>query len=332
MKLASLKAAGRDGTLVVVNRQLTHYTTVDNIAPTLQYALENWPAVHSELVSRYEKLNQSQISAHPLPPVALSSPLPRAYQWLDGSAYLSHVQRVRKARNAEMPPSFLHDPLMYQGGSDDFIGPKDPIYAADESWGIDFEAEVAIITDDVPIGIPVEQADAHIKLIMLVNDVSLRHLIPAELAKSFGFLHSKPSCAFSPVAVTPDELGDAWQHSKLHLPLITHFNGKLFGQPNAGDDMQFNFSQLIHHAAKTRPLTAGTIIGSGTVSNQDVNSGCSCLAEKRVLEIIDSGHATTPFMQFGDTIRIEMFNEKNQSIFGKINQTVKKLTLGMDSQ
>jgi len=329
MKLASLKEGGRDGTLVVVNRQLTHYATVNNIAPTLQYALENWQAVHSDLVSCYEKLNGSQIQAHQLDLATLASPLPRAYQWLDGSAYLSHVQRVRKARNAEIPPSFLHDPLMYQGGSDDFIGPKDPIYAADESSGIDFEAEVAIITNDVPIGISTEQADAHIKLIMLVNDVSLRHLIPAELAKGFGFLHGKPSCAFSPVAVTPDELGQAWKNCKLHLPLVTHLNGKLFGQPNAGDDMQFNFAQLIHHAAKTRKLTAGTIIGSGTVSNEDVNTGCSCLAEKRVLEIIDSGHATTPFMQFGDTIRIEMFNEQNQSIFGRIDQTVKKLTLGM---
>jgi len=329
MKLASLKEGGRDGTLIVVNRQLTHYATVNNIAPTLQYAIENWQTVHSDLSCCYEKLNQSQIPAFPLSTTALASPLPRAYQWLDGSAYLSHVQRVRKARNAEMPPSFLHDPLMYQGSSDDFIGPNNPIYAADESWGIDFEAEVAIITDDVPTGIPVEQADAHIKLIMLVNDVSLRHLIPAELAKGFGFLHGKPSSAFSPVAVTPDELGKAWQNSKLHLPLITHLNNHLFGQPNAGDDMQFNFSQLIHHAAKTRKLTAGTIIGSGTVSNKDVNAGCSCLAEKRVLEIIDSGHATTPFMQFGDTIHIEMFNEQNQSIFGKIDQTVKKLTIGM---
>jgi fumarylacetoacetate (FAA) hydrolase len=250
--------------------------------------------------------------------------LPRAYQWADGSAYVTHVELVRKARGAEMPPSFWTDPLMYQGGSDSFIGPCDPILAADEAWGIDFEGEVAIITDDVPMGSTPDAAAKHIKLLMLVNDVSLRNLIPAELAKNFGFFQSKPASAFSPVAVTPDELDGAWRDGKAHLPLTVTYNGKPFGHPNAGVDMTFSFPQLIAHAAKTRALVAGSIVGSGTVSNKSGNVGSACLAEKRTLETIESGKPVTPFMKFGDTIRIEMLDRDGKSIFGAIDQQVKK--------
>ncbi|MGB9150348.1 MAG: fumarylacetoacetate hydrolase family protein, partial [Burkholderiales bacterium] len=250
------------------------------------------------------------------------SPLPRAYQWADGSAYVNHVELVRKARGADIPASFWTDPLMYQGGSDSFVGPCDPIVAASLDWGIDLEGEVAVITDDVPIGVSANEAAKHIKLLMLVNDVSLRNLIPNELAKGFGFFQSKPASAFSPVAVTPDELGDAWDGRKLHLPLTVHVNGKLFGTPNAGVDMTFNFPRLIAHAAKTRELEAGSIIGSGTVSNLDRSSGSACIAEKRCLELIEHGKATTPFLQFGNSVRIEMFNQNNESIFGAIEQTV----------
>ncbi|MFC1747324.1 fumarylacetoacetate hydrolase family protein [Pseudomonadota bacterium] len=323
MKLASLKSSGRDGTLIVVDKTLSRYITVPNIATTLQQALESWSITALQLKTAYEAINNNPAASHNVNINELASPLPRSYQWLDGSAYLTHVERVRKARGAEMPPSFLEDPLMYQGGSDTFLGPRDDILVGDESWGIDFESEVAIITDDVPQGVSEEEAGKHIKLIMLVNDVSLRNLIPSELAKGFGFLHGKPPTTFSAVAVTPDELGDAWHDSKLHLPLRTTLNGEKFGDPDAGSDMQFSFAQLIQHAAKTRPLGAGTIIGSGTVSNADVSRGCSCLAEKRVLEIINHGEATTPFMSFGDQISIEMRDNSGQSIFGSINQVVK---------
>jgi len=323
MKLASLNTGGRDGTLLVVNRALTRYIAVPQIAATLQQALEHWPVCQPQLQEIYCELNEAVIEGCPLDFHNLSAPLPRAYQWLDGSAYLSHVERVRKARGAEMPPSFLEDPLMYQGGSDTFIGPRDAIHAADEAWGIDFESEVAVITDDVPLGTSAADAAGHIRLLMLVNDVSLRNLIPAELAKGFGFIHGKPPTAFSPVAVTPDELGDHWCDNKLHLPLVTDINGKQFGNPDAGEDMQFNFAQLIQHAAKTRPLGSGTIIGSGTVSNHDLARGCSCLAERRVLEIIERGEATTPFMKHGDTIKIDMFDLDGDSIFGSIEQVVK---------
>lgn len=323
MKLASLKNGGHDGTLVVVNKSLSRYITAKNIANTLQQALESWDVTAPKLKAIYNELNNNQTSGHELSIHDLAAPMPRSYQWLDGSAYLTHVERVRKARGAEMPPSFLEDPLMYQGGSDTFLGPRDDILAADESWGIDFESEVAIITDDVPQSINADDAEKHIKLVMLVNDVSLRNLIPAELAKGFGFLHGKPPTAFSPVAVTPDELGDAWRDTKVHLPLRSTLNGERFGDPDAGCDMQFNFAQLIQHAAKTRPLGAGTIIGSGTVSNADIGRGCSCLAERRVLEIINQGEAHTPFMRFGDTIAIEMLNESGDSIFGSINQTIR---------
>jgi fumarylacetoacetate (FAA) hydrolase len=257
-----------------------------------------------------------------LDPARLMAPLPRAYQWADGSAYLYHVELVRKARKAEMPPEFYNDPLMYQGGSDDFIGPLQDIEAVDEAHGIDFEAEVAVVTDDVPMGIDPAAARAHIKLVMLVNDVSLRNLIPAELAKGFGFFHAKPASAFSPVAVTPDELAPAWRDAKLHLPLRSQLNGKPFGQPNAGADMNFDFGELIAHAARTRNLRAGAIIGSGTVSNRDPAAGSSCLAERRMIEMIADGKPTTPFMKFGDRIRIEMLDEAGRSIFGAIDQKV----------
>jgi len=322
MKLASLKNKERDGALIVVDRSLTRYRLAESIVPTFQQALENWQAYQPRLQIMYDELNCDISLGNKLDVTKLASPLPRAYQWLDGSAYLSHVERVRKARGADMPPSFLEDPLMYQGGSDYFLGPTDNIEAASEKYGIDFESEIAVIVDDVPSGVSIEDAEKSIRFVMLVNDVSLRNLIPVELAKGFGFLHGKPPTAFSPVAVTPDELGDAWRGAKVHLPLITNYNGKVFGKPNAGDDMQFSFSELIAHAAKTRPLTAGTIIGSGTVSNKDLSSGCSCLAEKRVLEILESGEAETPFMRYGDQVHIELMNEAGQSVFGAIDQQV----------
>ncbi len=322
MKLASLKQGGRDGTLIVVNRDLTRYTPVPDIAATLQQALENWVELAPELHNRYQALNDNSISSQAIIFEKLAAPLPRAYQWLDGSAYLPHVERVRKARGAEMPPSFYEDPLMYQGGSDIMLGPRDPIVAADEAWGIDLEAELAVITDDVSQGIDTNNAGRHIKLLMLVNDISFRNLIPAELAKGFGFLHGKPATAFSAVAITPDELGRAWQKNKVHLPLHSYLNDKILGNPDAGQDMQFDFARLIQHASATRPLGAGTIIGSGTVSNADLARGCSCLAEKRVLEIINNGEANTPFLKHGDRVRIEMFDQNKCSIFGAIDQVV----------
>jgi fumarylacetoacetate (FAA) hydrolase len=325
MKLASLKQGGRDGTLVVVSRDLTLAQTVAHIAPTLQAALDNWKVIAPKLEEVYSALsNGAAPQAFAFDQTHCHSPLPRAYQWADGSAYVNHVELVRRARGADMPASFWTDPLMYQGGSDSFVGPCDAITAASTDWGIDLEGEVAVITDDVPMGIQAEQAASHIKLLMLVNDVSLRNLIPNELAKGFGFFQSKPASAFSPVAVTPDELGDAWDGRKLHLPLTVHLNGKLFGTPNAGVDMTFDFAQLIAHAAKTRELEAGSIIGSGTVSNLDRSTGSACIAEKRCLETLEHGKAVTPFLQFGDVVRIEMFNQNNESIFGAIEQTVKQ--------
>ncbi len=324
MKLATLKEGGRDGTLILVNEALSHAVRADDIAPTLQAALDAWDRTAPLLKHRAAELEAGEApSMFPFDETAVASPLPRAYQWADGSAYVTHVELVRKARGAEMPESFWTDPLMYQGGSDSFIGPRDAIEVADESWGIDMEAEVAVITDDVPMGVSVDQAASYIRLIMLVNDVSLRNLIPGELSKGFGFVQSKPATSFSPVAVTPDELGSAWKGSKLHLPLITHLNGNLFGQPNAGVDMTFSFAQLIAHLAKTRHLAAGSIIGSGTVANTNTQEvGSSCLAEKRMLEKIDQGEMKTPFMRFGDRVRIEMKDGEGQSIFGAIDQEV----------
>jgi len=323
MKLATLKNNTRDGQLVVVNKELSQAVIVGDIAGTLQAALDNWHEIAPKLDAVYQALNKGEVSdTISFEAVNCESPLPRAYQWADGSAYVNHVELVRKARNAEMPASFWTDPLMYQGGSDSFIGPRDDIQVASEDFGIDFESEVAIITDDVPMGSSPEQASSHIILLMLVNDVSLRNLIPAELAKGFGFFGSKPSSAFSPVAITPDELGDAWNGSKLHLPLTTHLNNEIFGQPNCGVDMTFDFPTIVAHAAKTRPLSAGCIVGSGTISNYDRSAGSSCLAEVRMLEIIADGKPTTSFMKFGDTVRIEMFDNSGLSIFGAIDQKV----------
>jgi len=322
MKLASLKH-GRDGALIVVSRDLSRFVPVPHVAPTLQHALDNWHEVAPRLMRVYDLLNESMADGtHAFDPVQVAAPLPRAYQWADSSAYVTHVELVRKARNAEMPQSFWTDPLMYQGGSDSLIGARDPILAADESWGIDFEGEIAVVTDDVKMGTPAANSESHIKLLMLVNDVSLRNLIPNELAKGFGFFQSKPATAFSPVAVTPDELGEAWHDGKVHLPLHVTYNGRDFGQPNAGVDMTFSFPQLIAHAAKTRALAAGTIVGSGTISNANRAAGSACLAERRTLETIEQGAPKTPFMSFGDRIRLEMFDAENRSIFGAIDQEV----------
>lgn len=324
MKLATLKSLNsRDGELCVVNKALTLAIRVPQIAPTLQFALDHWNEVELPLQDIYQQLNTNTLTGTFLFDSRLcKAPLPRAYQWADGSAYVNHVELVRKARKAEMPENFWTDPLMYQGGSDGFLGPNDPIIAKEVAFGIDFEAEIAIITDDVPMDVSVAKATQHIRLLMLVNDVSLRNLIPEELAKGFGFFQSKPASSFSPVCVTPDELGERFDGARVHLPLLSHLNGKLFGQPNAGHDMTFGFPELIAHAAKTRQLCSGTIIGSGTVSNLDRSLGSSCIAEKRMLEIIADGKPSTPFMQFGDSIRIEMLNDNGQSIFGAIDQVV----------
>ena len=327
MKLASLKSAGRDGTLVVVSDDLKHYVEAGTIAPTLQAALDEWARIEPKLRALAQELNAGTaktIAAFEEKKVL--APLPRAYQWADGSAYVNHVELVRKSRGVEMPPSFWTDPLMYQGGSDAMMGPHDDILLPDASHGIDFEAEVAVITDDVPMGVTPEQARNHIKLILLVNDVSLRNLALAELQKGFGFFQCKPASAFSPVAVTPDTLGTAWDGGKVHLPLVSHYNGALFGKPNAGVDMVFDFPALIAHAARTRSLSAGTIVGSGTVSNVDRSVGSSCIVEKRLLEKMESGDFTTPFMQFGDRVRIEMFDAHGTSIFGSIDQQVVQYT------
>ncbi|MCU8042656.1 MULTISPECIES: fumarylacetoacetate hydrolase family protein [unclassified Shewanella] len=323
MKLASYNNGRRDGQLMLVSRDLTKTVAVPAIAHTMQQLLDGWDLLRPQLQELYDALNEGMLdNAQAFDEAKCLSPLPRAYQWADGSAYVNHVELVRKARGAEMPETFWTDPLFYQGGSDSFIAPKADIPLANEDWGIDFESEIAVITDDVPMGVSTDNAAKHIKLLMLVNDVSLRNLIPGELAKGFGFFQSKPSSSFSPVAVTPDELGVRWEDSKVHLPLITYLNGELFGRPNAGVDMTFNFSQLVSHVAKTRPLGAGAIIGSGTISNYDRSAGSSCLAEKRMLEVIAEGKATTPFMRFGDTVRIEMLDDNDVTIFGSIDQKV----------
>ncbi len=332
MKLSSLDQ-GRDGRLVVVSKDLTRATDAFFIVPTLQQALDDWEKVEPRLRDLAEQLEHGSVPAFRFHEHDCASPLPRAYQWADGSAYVNHVELVRKARGAAMPASFWTDPLMYQGGSDAFLGPRAPIPAVDEAHGIDFEAEVAVITGDVPLGASRAQAAAAIRLIVLVNDVSLRNLIPAELAKGFGFFQSKPASALSPVAVTPDELGEAWDGGKLHLPLLSHLNGQPFGRPNAGVDMTFDFPTLIAHAARTRPLGAGTLIGSGTVSNRDADGGpgrpvaegglgYSCLAELRTVETLVHGAAKTPFLRCGDTVRIEMKDRHGHSIFGAIEQPV----------
>ena len=323
MKLASLKTGGRDGSLIVVSRNLEHYVSAADISPTLQIALDDWQQTAPRLNALYEELNQGTCGGiQQLDVEALAAPLPRAFEFVDGSAYLPHVERVRRARGAEVPESFYVDPLMYQATSAGFLGPRDSVPVVSEQYGIDFESEIIVITDDVPMAVTPEKAESHIQLIGLINDVSLRNLIPAELAKGFGFLQSKPRSALSPVLVTPDELGDKWQDSTLSLPLHSTLNGAFFGKPEAGVDMQFNFAQLLAHAAKTRPLTAGTIVGSGTIANEDTGKGASCLAEIRMLEIIADGKPSTSFMKFGDTIRVEMFDAEGASVFGAIEQKI----------
>lgn len=334
MKLASLKNGSRDGALIVVTRDLTRYVGAGDIAPSLQAALDNWATTSTPLQQLSDELESGRIAGTAFDETSVHSPLPRAYQWADGSAYVNHVELVRKARNAEMPDSFWTDPLMYQGGSDTFLAPRDPIVTADEAYGIDMEGEIAVIVDDVPMGASPEVSAKAIRLFMLVNDVSLRGLIPAELGKGFGFFQSKPSSAFSPVAITAEELGDAWDGGKLHLPLRIDYNGKPFGRANAGIDMTFDFGTLIAHAAKTRALGAGAIIGSGTVSNKldgepgksinDGGVGYSCIAETRMIETINTGKPTTPFMSFGDTVKIDMLNAEGESLFGSIEQVVEK--------
>jgi fumarylacetoacetate (FAA) hydrolase len=335
MKLATIKDGSRDGYLVVVSTDLTRCVSAEMIAPTLQAALDDWGRLVHKLEGLAEQLEHGSVPFDRFHERACLSPLPRAYQWADGSAYVNHVELVRKARGAEMPASFWTDPLIYQGGSDTFLSPRESIRLADEAWGIDFESEVAVIVDDVPMGASRELALSKVRLVLLVNDVSLRNLIAAELAKGFGFFQSKSSTAFSPVAVTPDELGDAWRDGVLHLPLLSTLNKQLFGRPNAGRDMTFDFGRLIAHAAKSRALVAGTIIGSGTVSNKgadgspgrviaDGGDGYSCLAELRTVETLRDGKPVTPFMKFGDTIRIEMKDAKGHSIFGAIEQAVEK--------
>jgi fumarylacetoacetate (FAA) hydrolase len=335
MKLATLKD-GRDGRLVVVSKDLTQCTDATRIAPTLQAALDNWDYAEPRLRELAQSIEVKAVPLERFHERDCESPLPRSYQWADGSAYVNHVELVRKARNAEMPESFWTDPLMYQGGSDTFLAPRDPILMADEAWGIDMEGEIGVITGDVPMGVSAAKAGEHVRLVLLINDVSLRGLIPGELAKGFGFFQSKPSSAFSPVAVTPDELGDAWQDSKLHLPLMVDYNGAPFGRANAGIDMTFDFAELIAHAAKTRPLGAGAIIGSGTVSNKmdggpgkpvaEGGVGYSCIAEIRMIETIENGAPSTSFMKFGDRVKIWMEDENGHSIFGAIDQTVEKYT------
>lgn len=334
MKLATLKNGSRDGKLVVVSRDLTRFTDASFLVPTLQAALDDWQRISPHLAAMAESLETGSVPSARFHEHDAHSPLPRAYQWADGSAYVNHVELVRKARGVEMPESFWTDPLIYQGGSDSFLAPRAPILAASEDLGVDMEGEVAVIVDDVPMGVTVDRARQAIRLVMLVNDVSLRGLTAPELAKGFGFFQSKPSSAFSPVAVTPDELGDAWDGGKLHLPLHVDLNGKPLGRASAGVDMTFDFPQLIAHAARTRALVAGTVIGSGTVSNKldggpgkpvsEGGAGYSCLAELRTLETISGGAPKTPFLRFGDTVRIEMKDKSGHSIFGAIEQTVQK--------
>jgi len=336
VKLATLKNGSRDGALVLVSRDLAQCADVSDIAPALQSALDDWDTILPRLLQRAADLEAGNVISVQFDQTICESPLPRAYQWLDGSAYLNHVELVRKARGATVPESFYSDPLMYQGGSDTFIGPRDPIVAVSESHGIDMEAEIAVITDDVPMGVTAHEALSHIKLIMLVNDVSLRGLIPGELGKGFGFVQGKASSSFSPVAITPDELGAAWNGSTIDLPLIVDYNKQSFGKANVKTDMTFNMSELVAHAAKTRRLAAGTIIGSGTVSNKfeggegkkisEGGVGYSCIAEIRMIEKIQTGEASTPFMQFGDVVGIEMNDSEGRSIFGRIENSVEKHT------
>ncbi len=328
MKLGSLKEGGRDGTLIVVSRDLARAVRATGIAATLQQALEDWASAAPRLNALSESLNSGDADGvFDVDMKALASPLPRAYEFVDGSAYLPHVERVRRARGSEVPESFYTDPLMYQATSAAFHAPRDAVRVVSEEYGIDLEAEIVVITDDAPMAMTPAQAAGHIQLVGLVNDVSLRNLIPGELAKGFGFLQSKPRSALSPVFVTPDELGASWRDNKLHLPLLTHVNGEWFGAPEAGVDMQFDFSQLVAHVARTRPLSAGTIVGSGTIANEDTSKGASCFAELRTVEALRDGKPSTPFMKFGDVVRIEMLAADGSSIFGAIEQRIEKQPL-----
>ncbi len=328
MKLGSLREGGRDGTLIVASRDLARAVKATGIAPTLQAALDDWSQAAPRLNALSEALNANRApDAFALDVAVLAAPLPRAYEFVDGSAYLPHVARVRRARGAEVPESFYTDPLMYQATSAGFLGPRDPIFAASEDWGVDLEAEIVVVTDDVPMGVDAAEAARHIQLVGLVNDVSLRNLIPPELAKGFGFLQSKPRSALSPVLATPDELGNAWRGEKLHLPMRTWINGQWFGEADAGVDMQFSFAELIAHAAKTRPLAAGTLVGSGTIANEDTAKGASCLAEQRTVETLRDGKPSTPFLKFGDRVRIEITDASGASLFGAIEQTVIRYAL-----
>ena len=323
MKLASLRNGQRDGQLIVVSRDLSRAVTVPHLVPTLQAALDDWARVAPRLEQVALDLEDGRApGGFPFSSEQVLSPLPRSHHWADGSAYVNHVELVRKARGAEMPPSFWTDPLVYQGGSDDFLPPTADVPVPSEEFGIDLEGEVAVITDDVPMGTAAAAARAHIRLVMLVNDWSLRNLIPAELAKGFGFYQSKPATAFSPVAVTPEELGDDWNGARVNLPLVSHVNGQLLGKPEAGVDMTFDFPRLIEHVTRTRRLGAGAIVGSGTVSNYDRSRGSSCLAERRMLEQIEHGRPLTPFLRFGDRVRVEMFDRSGRTIFGAIDQKV----------
>lgn len=329
MKLASLKGPTRDGTLVIVNSDLSRAVSAEGIAPTMQHLLEHWDALYTTMLDAAESLecgNERHAFDFPaaLAKGEVAAPLPRAWQWLDGSAYLTHVERVRRARNDTVPESFYKDPLMYQGGADAMMGPRDPIRALSEDWGIDLEGEVAAITGDVAMGATPAEASAAVRLLTLVNDVSFRRLIPAELAKGFGFIHGKGANALAPVAVTPDELGAAWDNGKIHLRLVCHVRGKWFGNPNAGDDAQFSLFDLISHAAKTRELKAGTLVGTGTISNQDRATGYACLMEARLVEQVELGEPKSPFLSFGDTVKIEMFDHHGVTIFGAIEQRVEK--------
>lgn len=322
MKLATLRDGSRDGRLVVVRRDNAVYAPAERVAPSLQAALDDWERAEPRLRELAADLEAGTVESFPVEPERLHAPLPRAYEWVDGSAYLNHVILVRKARGAEPPPSLREDPLVYQGGSGHFLGPTEDIPLPDPEWGLDFESEVAVVLGDTPRGTKAAEASRHVRLLLLVNDVTLRNLIPGELAKGFGFFQSKPATAFGPFAVTPDELGDAWRDGRVHLPLRTTYNGQVVGEIDAGAEMHFSFFDLVEHICKTRSFTAGTILGGGTVSTEDRTRGISCLAERRMIEIIETGAPKTPFMSVGDTVEIEMFDREGRSVFGRIRQRV----------
>ena len=322
MKLGTIKNGGRDGQLVVVNKKGTQFVAVPELASTLQSVLDNWDELSPKLEGVYKSLNSGSIEGKSVVLDDFMAPLPRAYEWIDGSAYINHIVLVRKARGAQPPETLRTDPLVYQGGSGVLLGPTADIKLENPEWGCDFESEVCVVLGDTPQGVKADDASKYVRLVGMVNDVSLRNLIPGELAKGFGFFTSKPASAFAPFFVTPDELGDAWQDGRVHLPLLTHYKGEKYGDPDAGPEMHFSFFDLVQHLTKTRSYTAGTIVGSGTVSNEDRARGSSCLAEQRMIEKIDTGEFKTPFMTAGDTIKIEMFDKSGETIFGTIDQKV----------